>query len=75
MTEKELWQIAREAAENAYAPYSHFHVGAAVRHLPPDTFGILRCGFPGRLRYTGHAAKGNAGRTAAACVRIVNYYI
>ena len=30
MTEKELWQIAREAAENAYAPYSHFHVGAAL---------------------------------------------
>ena len=30
MTEKELWQFAREAAENAYAPYSHFHVGAAL---------------------------------------------
>ena len=30
MTEKELWQIARRAAETAYAPYSRFRVGAAL---------------------------------------------
>lgn len=29
--EKELMQYAMKAAGNAYAPYSHFHVGAAVR--------------------------------------------
>lgn len=30
MTDYELLQIAKEAAENAYAPYSHFFVGAAL---------------------------------------------
>ena len=30
MTEKELWQTACRAAENAYAPYSGFRVGAAL---------------------------------------------
>lgn len=30
MTEKELYQQAKKAAELAYAPYSDFHVGAAL---------------------------------------------
>ena len=30
MTEQELWNVARDAAANAYAPYSNFHVGAAL---------------------------------------------
>lgn len=30
MTDQELVFIARRAAENAYAPYSHFRVGAAL---------------------------------------------
>lgn len=30
MTDKELVNIAKEAVENAYAPYSHFKVGAAL---------------------------------------------
>lgn len=30
MTEFELIKAAKEAAENAYAPYSHFTVGAAL---------------------------------------------
>ena len=30
MNKTELWTIARNAAENAYAPYSGFHVGAAL---------------------------------------------
>lgn len=29
--DKELVDIALQAAQDAYAPYSHFHVGAAVR--------------------------------------------
>jgi len=29
-TEKKLLEAAKEAAENAYAPYSRFKVGAAV---------------------------------------------
>lgn len=29
--DRELIQSAREATEKAHAPYSHFHVGAAVR--------------------------------------------
>ena len=30
MTDRELMQLALQAAENAYAPYSHFCVGAAL---------------------------------------------
>lgn len=30
MTDKELVNIAKEAMENAYVPYSHFKVGAAL---------------------------------------------
>lgn len=30
MTDRELMACALQAAENAYAPYSHFHVGAAL---------------------------------------------
>ncbi len=29
-TQQQLVNLAKEAAANAYAPYSHFHVGAAV---------------------------------------------
>lgn len=30
MTDRELLNTAREASHNAYAPYSHFNVGAAI---------------------------------------------
>ena len=30
MTDYELIQIAKQASENAYAPYSEFYVGAAL---------------------------------------------
>ena len=30
MTEKELFVIAQQSCKKAYAPYSHFHVGAAL---------------------------------------------
>lgn len=30
MTDRELLEIAKKAMENAYAPYSHFKVGAAL---------------------------------------------
>lgn len=30
MTDSELFAIAREAAKNAYVPYSHFPIGAAL---------------------------------------------
>ncbi|HEX6740438.1 MAG TPA: cytidine deaminase [Sphingomicrobium sp.] len=33
MTEEELLQLARSAAERAYAPYSRFNVGAAVESV------------------------------------------
>lgn len=30
MTDRELMNIARDAAQNSYSPYSHFPVGAAI---------------------------------------------
>lgn len=30
MTDKELIELAKQAAENAYAPYSNYYVGAAL---------------------------------------------
>ena len=36
--DRELVQAAREASVNAYAPYSHFHVGAALRLVNGDIF-------------------------------------
>jgi cytidine deaminase len=35
---EELVERARAAAERAYAPYSHYHVGAAVRALDGRVF-------------------------------------
>jgi cytidine deaminase len=48
----ELREIARVAAKNAYSPYSHFTVGAAVRHpggvqagcnVENGSFGLTQC--------------------------------
>jgi cytidine deaminase len=33
MTDEQLLQLARQAAQKAYAPYSRFHVGAAVESV------------------------------------------
>jgi len=33
MTDKQLLELAREAAARAYAPYSNFHVGCAVESI------------------------------------------
>lgn len=38
MTEKELYEKAKEAAELAYAPYSRFHVGAALLTKDGEVF-------------------------------------
>jgi cytidine deaminase len=39
MTDEDLLQAAREARSNAYAPYSHFTVGAAVLTEDGQVFG------------------------------------
>ncbi len=38
MTDKELLSMAAEAAENAYAPYSGFRVGAALECADGSVF-------------------------------------
>ena len=38
MTDRELLNMAFEAAENAYAPYSNYHVGAAVLTVDGKVF-------------------------------------
>ena len=38
MAETKLWSIARDAAENAYAPYSGFRVGAALLTADGKTY-------------------------------------
>lgn len=50
---KDLLEAAREAFENAYVPYSHFRVGAALRttsgrivkgsNVENASFGLTRC--------------------------------
>ena len=41
MDAKELMKIARKARQNAYAPYSHFAVGAAL--LANASYGLTCC--------------------------------
>ena len=36
MTDEQLIELARQAAQRAYAPYSHFHVGCAVESTDGD---------------------------------------
>ena len=38
MKDRELLDIAREAAKNAYVPYSHFPVGAALECMDGTVF-------------------------------------
>ncbi|MBQ5759776.1 MAG: cytidine deaminase, partial [Schwartzia sp.] len=39
MTDNELIEIARQYRENAYTPYSHFKVGAAVLTASGKVYG------------------------------------
>ncbi|MES2358539.1 MAG: cytidine deaminase [Gemmatimonadota bacterium] len=39
MSTKSLRNVAEDARRNAYAPYSHFHVGAALRSSAGNVYG------------------------------------
>lgn len=39
MSTKSLRNVAEDARRNAYAPYSHFHVGAALRSSTGNVYG------------------------------------
>ena len=58
MTDRELVNIAKEAMENAYAPYSHFKVGAAL--LAKDGTVFKGC----NIENASYGAKNCAERTA-----------
>ena len=63
MTE-ELYKGAREAAANAYAPYSNFHVGAVV--VADDGRVFTGCNVENAAYGSGICAEGNAISSAAA---------
>lgn len=58
MTDRELVRLAKEAMENAYAPYSHFKVGAAL--LAKDGRVFMGC----NIENASYGATNCAERTA-----------
>jgi cytidine deaminase len=60
----ELYAQAREAAANSYAPYSNFHVGAAV--VAEDGRVFAGCNVENAAYGSAICAEGNAISTAAA---------
>lgn len=60
----DLYQAAREAAANAYAPYSGFHVGAIV--VADDGRVFSGCNVENAAYGSGICAEGNAISSAAA---------
>jgi cytidine deaminase len=60
----DLYQAAREAAANAYAPYSGFRVGAVV--VADDGRTFSGCNVENAAYGSGICAEGNAISTAAA---------
>ena len=60
----ELYEQAREAAANSYAPYSNFHVGAVV--VADDGRVFAGCNVENAAYGSAICAEGNAISTAAA---------
>lgn len=63
-TQQKLYEIARDAAENAYAPYSEFSVGAAILTASGEI--IAGCNVENGSYGLGLCAERNAITTAVA---------
>jgi cytidine deaminase len=77
MEREQLVALAREAAERAYCPYSHFHVGAAVlaggkvfvgANIENASYGLTLCAERAALAAALCAGAGPVTRVAVACI-------
>ena len=80
--DRALAEAARDAAARAYAPYSHYAVGAAVRtrsgaihvgcNLENASYGMVLCAEVGALSAAQVAGEGDAVLTVAVTGRLID---
>lgn len=77
MARDELLALAREAAQNAHCPYSHFHVGAVVvagekrytgTNIEISSYGLTLCAERAALAAAVCAGAGEITEVAVACI-------
>ena len=79
VSREELLRLAREAAQHAHCPYSHFHVGAAVvadgtiftgANIEISSYGLTLCAERSALAAAYSAGKRTVTQVAVACVDV-----
>jgi cytidine deaminase len=79
MTREELLALARDAAQHAHCPYSHFHVGAAVVadgkiftgvNIEISSYGLTLCAERAALAAALTNGAGPITQVAVACIDV-----
>lgn len=77
---EELLQLAREVAQNAHCPYSHFHVGAALvagdtiftgANVEISSYGLTLCAERSALAAAMSSGARTITQVAVACIDVV----
>jgi len=76
---EELLHLAREVAQHAYCPYSHFHVGAALVaggsiytgvNIEISSYGLTLCAERSALAAAISSGAGPVTQVAVACIDV-----
>lgn len=79
VTREELLQLARETAQHAHAPYSHFHVGCALVagdtiytgvNVEISSYGLTLCAERSALAAAVSSGAGSVTQVAVACIDV-----